>query len=84
MLGRACRRIYRLTVIIIRPCNNYGPWKYPEKFIPLTIAKAMEHEKIPVYGEGLNVREWISVTDCAGAIFIRILVDGNIGEVYNL
>ena len=83
MLGRAYHRTYGLPVITIRPCNNYGPWQYPEKLIPLTIAKAMEDEKIPVYGEGLNVREWIFVTDCAGAIF-RILVDGNIGEAYNV
>jgi dTDP-glucose 4,6-dehydratase len=83
MLGRAYHRTYGLPVITVRPCNNYGPWQYPEKLIPLTIARALNDEKIPVYGEGLNVREWIFVTDCAGAIF-RILVDGNIGEAYNV
>lgn len=83
MLGRAYHRTYGLPVITIRPCNNYGPWQFPEKLIPLTITRALNDEKIPVYGDGLNVREWIFVTDCAGAIF-RILVEGNIGEAYNV
>ncbi len=83
MLGRAYHRTYGLPVITIRPCNNYGPWQYPEKLIPLTIARALSNEKIPVYGQGLNVREWLFVSDCAEAI-IRILVDGEIGEAYNV
>jgi len=83
MLGRAYHRTYGLPVTTVRPCNNYGPWQYPEKLIPLTIARALNDKKIPVYGEGLNVREWIFVSDCAGAIF-RILEDGEIGEAYNV
>jgi dTDP-glucose 4,6-dehydratase len=83
MLGRAYHRTYALPVITIRPCNNYGPWQYPEKLIPLTITKATNDEKIPIYGEGLNVREWLFVSDCAEALF-QILERGSIGEVYNI
>ena len=83
MLGRAYHRTYGLPVITIRPCNNYGPWQYPEKLIPLTIVKATNDEKIPIYGEGLNVREWMFVSDCTEAMF-RILEGGSIGEVYNV
>lgn len=83
MLIRAYYRTYKLPVIIVRPCNNYGWWQYPEKLIPLTISKIIKNEKIPVYGKGVNVREWIYVSDCIEAILI-ILERGKIGEIYNV
>ncbi len=83
MLGRAHHRTYGLPVTTVRPCNNYGPWQYPEKLIPLAITRASHDEKIPVYGAGKNIREWLFVSDCAEALF-RILENGKIGEVYNL
>jgi dTDP-glucose 4,6-dehydratase len=83
MLGRAYFRTYGLPVITVRPSNNYGPWQYPEKLIPVVILKAMRNEKIPVYGRGENVREWLFVSDCANAIF-SVLQQGKPGNVYNV
>ncbi|MBO8143327.1 MAG: dTDP-glucose 4,6-dehydratase [Thermodesulfobacterium sp.] len=83
MLGRAYFRTYGLPVITIRPSNNYGPWQYPEKLIPVVIAKALQNETVPVYGKGLNVREWLYVEDCANAIF-AIIEKGKPGEIYNV
>jgi len=83
MLGRAYYRTYGLPVITVRPSNNYGPWQYPEKLIPVVILKAVNNESVPVYGKGLNVREWLYVSDCAGGIF-RILDGAEAGEIYNL
>lgn len=83
MLGRAYFRTYGLPVITVRPCNNYGPWQYPEKLIPVIITRALRNEKIPVYGKGENIREWLYVSDCAEAIF-KILEKGIPGEIYNV
>ena len=83
MLGRAYHRTYELPVITVRPSNNYGPWQYPEKLIPVVILKALKEEPIPVYGKGLNVREWIYVSDCVEAIF-EIIEKGKLGEIYNV
>lgn len=83
MLVRAYHRTYRLPVVIARPCNNYGPWQYPEKLITVVILSALKKKKIPVYGKGLNVREWLYVSDCAEAIF-AVLEKGKIGQVYNI
>ncbi len=83
LLIRAYIRTYGFPAIIIRPCNNYGPWQYPEKLIPLAILKILRNEKIPVYAQGENVREWLYVSDCAEGI-LKILEKGKIGEVYNL
>ena len=83
LLIKAYIRTYNFPAIIIRPCNNYGPWQYPEKLIPVVIKKALRNEKIPVYGNGENIREWLYVGDCAKGIF-DILRRGEIGEVYNL
>ncbi|MDI1471630.1 MAG: dTDP-glucose 4,6-dehydratase [Thermodesulfovibrio sp.] len=83
MLGRAYFRSYGLPVITVRPSNNYGPWQYPEKLIPLVIAKALKDEPIPIYGTGQNVREWFYVSDCVEAILV-ILEKGKPGEVYNI
>ena len=83
LLINAYVRTYRFPAIIIRPSNNYGPWQYPEKFIPLAILQVLKNGKIPVYGKGKNVREWLYVDDCAQAI-LEILEKGKIGEVYNI
>ncbi len=83
MLGRSYFRTYGLPVITVRPSNNYGPWQYPEKLIPVVIIKALRDELIPVYGKGLNVREWLYVEDCAEAVF-NIIEKGKPGEVYNV
>ncbi len=83
MLGRAYYRTYGLPVITVRPSNTYGPWQYPEKFIPVVIFKARNNEKVPVYGSGQNVREWLFVSDCADAVF-KVLEKGNVGEIYNV
>ncbi|MEK7275558.1 MAG: dTDP-glucose 4,6-dehydratase, partial [Candidatus Desantisbacteria bacterium] len=83
MLGRAYWRTYGLPVITVRPSNNYGLWQYPEKLIPVVILKGLNEERIPVYGNGTNVREWLFVADCVDAIF-SIMEQGKIGEVYNV
>ncbi|MEO2069354.1 MAG: dTDP-glucose 4,6-dehydratase [Desulfurobacteriaceae bacterium] len=83
MLGRAYYRTYGLPVITVRPSNNYGPWQYPEKLIPVVILKALSNEPIPVYGTGENVREWLYVSDCCEAIF-EIIKKGKAGEIYNI
>jgi dTDP-glucose 4,6-dehydratase len=83
MLVRAYGRTYGLPVIVVRPCNNYGPWQYPEKVIPVVIMSALNKKKIPVYGKGLNVREWLCVRDCADAI-LSVLEKGKICQVYNI
>jgi dTDP-glucose 4,6-dehydratase len=83
MIGRAYLRTYGLPVITVRPSNNYGPWQYPEKLIPVVILKALNNDIIPVYGKGENVREWLYVSDCADAVF-EILEKGKAGEIYNV
>ncbi|MFZ0962707.1 MAG: dTDP-glucose 4,6-dehydratase [Terriglobia bacterium] len=83
LLARAYFRTYRFPVIITRCTNNYGPYQYPEKFIPLIIMRALQGESIPVYGDGLQVRDWIHVMDhCAG--LDAALHKGREGEIYNL
>jgi dTDP-glucose 4,6-dehydratase len=83
LLIKAYIRTYNFPAVIIRPCNNYGPWQYPEKLIPLAIVKILKGEKVPVYGKGKNVREWLYVEDCARGIF-EILEKGKAGSIYNL
>ncbi len=83
MLGRAYHRTFELPVITLRPSNNYGPWQYPEKLIPVVILKALNNEKIPVYGKGENIREWLYVSDCAEAILMTVK-KGKSGEIYNI
>jgi len=83
MLIRSYIRTYKFPAIIIRPSNNYGPWQYPEKFVPVVIAKAGSFKKVPIYAQGLNKREWLYVTDCAKAIEL-IIKKGRIGEIYNI
>src|SRR4030042_1950321 len=83
MLARAYQRTYGVPVITVRPSNNYGPWQYPEKLIPVVILKALNNEKIPVYGKGQNIREWLFVSACVDAVF-SIFEAGEISEVYNV
>lgn len=83
MLGRAYHRTYGLPVITVRPSNNYGPWQYPEKLIPVIILKAIKNEPIPLYGTGQNIREWLYVSDCAEAVF-EIIEKGKPGQIYNI
>jgi len=83
MLGSAYYRTYQLPVITVRPSNNYGPFQYPEKLIPVVFLKALHNEKVPVYGEGLNIREWLYVDDTVEAIE-QIILKGNPGEAYNI
>lgn len=82
-LIQAYVRTHGFPAVIARPSNNYGPWQYPEKLIPVVILKALKDERVPVYSKGENVREWLYVSDCADAIFF-ILEKGSIGETYNV
>lgn len=83
LLTLAYHRTYDLPVTISRCSNNYGPYHFPEKLIPLMIANALNDKPLPVYGEGLNVRDWLYVEDHCKAID-RIIHDGRVGEVYNI
>jgi len=83
LLTRAYFVTYGLPVVIVRPSNNYGPYQFPEKFIPLAITNLLEDKPIPIYGDGRNVRDWLYVEDCARGVY-EILKKGKEGEVYNL
>ena len=83
LLVMAYYRTYKLPVTISRCSNNYGPYQFPEKLIPLTIMKALNNEKIPVYGTGENVRDWIHVHDHNVGVDL-IVRNGRVGEIYNL
>ena len=82
-LVRAWLKTYNLPTLITHSSNNYGPFQYPEKLIPITILNAMNWKKIPIYGEGKNVRDWLFVNDNAKGI-LKVLAFGKIGENYNL
>jgi len=83
MLVRAYRETYGLPTLNTRCSNNYGPYQYPEKLIPFFISQLLKGEKVPVYGDGLNVRDWLYVYDHCEAIDV-VLHSGKIGEVYNI
>ena len=83
LLVMAYRRTYELPVTISRCSNNYGPYQFPEKLIPLMISNALNDKPLPVYGEGKNVRDWLYVEDHCKAIDL-ILRKGREGEVYNI
>jgi len=74
---------FGFPVLITRCSNNYGPYQFPEKLIPLMISKAVNDEKLPVYGDGMNIRDWLYVEDHCSAI-LKVLEKGRIGEVYNI
>ncbi|MEF2147681.1 dTDP-glucose 4,6-dehydratase [Aquilutibacter rugosus] len=82
-LVRAFHHTYGLPVLTTNCSNNYGPYQFPEKLIPLVIAKALQGDELPVYGDGLNVRDWLYVTDHCTAIE-TVLRNGRVGEVYNV
>ena len=83
LLVLAYHRTYGLPVSISRCSNNYGPYHFPEKLIPLMIANCLNNKPLPVYGEGLNVRDWLYVEDHCKAIDL-IIHNGRVGEVYNV
>ena len=83
LLVQAYHRTYGLPVSISRCSNNYGPYHFPEKLIPLMITSALNDKPLPVYGEGINVRDWLYVTDHCKAIDL-IIHHGKVGEVYNI
>jgi dTDP-glucose 4,6-dehydratase len=83
LLVLAYYRTFKLPVTISRCSNNYGPYHFPEKLIPLMISRALANEKLPVYGKGENVRDWLHVYDHCVAIDL-ILRNGRVGEVYNI
>ena len=83
LLCNAFHHTFGLPILITRCSNNYGPYQFPEKLIPLMIAKTLNGEKLPVYGDGKNVRDWLYVEDHCSAI-IKVLSDGKSGEVYNI
>ena len=83
LLVMAYHRTYGLPVTVSRCSNNYGPYQFPEKLIPLMIANALNDKPLPVYGEGLNVRDWLYVEDHCRAIDL-ILQNGKTGEIYNI
>lgn len=80
---RAYSHTYRLPVTISNCSNNYGPYQFPEKLIPLMILNAVSGKPLPIYGDGHQVRDWLYVTDHCEAIY-RVLVDGKVGETYNI
>ena len=82
LIALACHKTFGQEVVVTRCSNNYGPYQFPEKLIPLMIIKAMRDEPLPVYGDGRNVRDWIHVEDhCAG--IVASLFEGKAGRVYN-
>jgi dTDP-glucose 4,6-dehydratase len=82
-LVRAWHRTFGLPVVITNCSNNYGPYQYPEKLIPVVILKALKEEAIPVYGSGDNIRDWLYVDDHAEAL-LTVLQKGKIGRTYNI
>lgn len=83
LLALACHKTYGQEVVITRCSNNYGPYQFPEKLIPLMIINALNDRPLPVYGDGLNVRDWIHVEDHCAAL-VAVLLEGKPGEVYNV
>jgi dTDP-glucose 4,6-dehydratase len=83
LLALAYHKTYDMEVLVTRCSNNYGPYQFPEKLIPLMILNALRDQPLPVYGDGRNVRDWIHVEDHCRAIF-TVLLEGQPGEVYNI
>ena len=83
MLVRAYHHTYGLPVVITNCSNNYGPYQFPEKLIPVVIQNALARQPIPVYGDGMNVRDWLYVTDHAEALW-QVVTRGCNGETYNV
>ena len=83
LIVKAWNKTYKLPVIITNCSNNFGPWQYPEKLIPVIISKILKKQTIPIYGNGKNIRDWIYVLDHVDCLY-TILKKGKIGETYNI
>ena len=83
LLARAYSKTHNLDVVITRCSNNYGPFHFPEKMIPLFITNLIAGEKVPLYGDGSNVRDWLHVDDHCDGI-LKVLLKGRSGEIYNI
>ena len=83
MLVRAWGQTYGLPIVITNCSNNYGPYQFPEKLIPVVILKALSGKDIPIYGAGTNVRDWLFVNDHAEAL-LTVLEKGRLNEIYNI
>jgi dTDP-glucose 4,6-dehydratase len=83
LIALACQHTFGMPVVVTRCSNNYGPYQFPEKLIPLMIINALHDKALPVYGDGLNVRDWLHVDDHCAAIDL-VLREGKSGEVYNI
>ena len=83
LLARAYFKTHNLDVLITRCSNNYGPYHFPEKMIPLFITNLLEGKKVPLYGDGLNVRDWLHADDHCDGI-LKVLLKGRSGEIYNI
>jgi dTDP-glucose 4,6-dehydratase len=83
LLALAAHKTYGQDVVVTRCSNNYGPYQFPEKLLPVAILRALAGEPVPVYGDGLNVRDWIHVEDHCAAVF-DVLMQGRAGEIYNV
>ena len=83
LLVRSYARTHNLNVNVTRCSNNYGPYQFPEKVIPLFITNLMDNKKVPLYGEGLNVRDWLHVDDHCRGIYL-VMESGRPGEIYNI
>jgi dTDP-glucose 4,6-dehydratase len=82
-LVRAWGRTYDLPIVITNSSNNYGPYHFPEKLIPHMILNAIHGKPLPIYGDGLQIRDWLYVEDHAKALF-KVVIDGKIGQTYNI
>lgn len=83
LVARSYARTHELDVVITRCSNNYGPYQFPEKIIPLFVTNLIEGQRVPLYGDGLNIRDWLHVSDhCRG--IAMALVGGRAGEIYNI
>lgn len=82
-LVRAWHRTYQLPVVLSNCSNNYGPYHYPEKLIPLVICNALEGKHLPIYGDGNQIRDWLYVDDHACALF-KVVTEGEVGQTYNI
>jgi dTDP-glucose 4,6-dehydratase len=83
MMALAFHHTYHVPVVITRCSNNYGPYQFPEKLIPLMIINSLNNKKLPVYGDGMNVRDWIYVIDHNKAVEL-VMNKGKVGEIYNI
>ncbi|MCQ9207553.1 MAG: dTDP-glucose 4,6-dehydratase [Omnitrophica bacterium] len=83
LLARSYFTTYKLPVIIVRSSNNFGPYQHPEKIIPLFVTNILEEKRVPLYADGMNVREWLYVRDNCSAIYF-MLHFGRVGEIYNV